>query len=217
MDRSTTDYAILGLLALKPWTTYELAQQVQRGLGHFWSVSERQLYDVPKALVADGLATARKDAVGRRPRTTYRITAKGRRTLERWLAAPDGDFAIRSASMLKLFFAEQASAPKDALLAQIDALRAAVVAAPAEHVRLVDATRAAGFPFPERVHVSALVARLGFDVAEAAARWATWAAAEVDRWDDDLAPPADVGDLLDRVYQPIGSLDVSQSSGSPLA
>ena len=33
---TTTSYAILGLLAVKPWTTYELAQQMRRALGQFW-------------------------------------------------------------------------------------------------------------------------------------------------------------------------------------
>ena len=48
---STTSYAILGLLALRPWTTYELAKQVQKSLGWFWPRAERKLYDEPKRLV----------------------------------------------------------------------------------------------------------------------------------------------------------------------
>jgi DNA-binding PadR family transcriptional regulator len=218
VELSTTAYGILGLLALRPWTTYELARQVQRSLGNLWGVAERQLYDIPKALVADGLATARKDAVGRRPRTTYRITTKGRRALERWLAdADEAGFAVRSETLLKAFFAEQARSPKEALLHQIAALREAVVAVPDAHVAMYEATRDEGFPFPERRHVSALVARCGFDVAEAAARWADWATAVVSTWDDDLSLPPDADALLERVYQPMGSRDVSQTAGSPLA
>ena len=70
--RTTTSYAILGLLALKPWTTYELAKQVQRSLNWFWPREERKLYDEPKGLVADGFAAARAEKRGsdRGPSTT---------------------------------------------------------------------------------------------------------------------------------------------------
>ena len=54
--RSTTAYAILGLLTVRDWTTYELAKQVQRSLNWFWPRAERKLYEEPKRLVEDGLA-----------------------------------------------------------------------------------------------------------------------------------------------------------------
>ena len=50
-SRSTTSYALLGLLALREWTTYELAKQVQRSIGWFWPRAERKLYEEPKRLV----------------------------------------------------------------------------------------------------------------------------------------------------------------------
>ena len=75
---TTTSYALLGLLRLRPWTTYELAKQAQRSLNWFWPRAERKLYDEPKHLVDAGLATARAGATGKRPRTAYPITAAGR-------------------------------------------------------------------------------------------------------------------------------------------
>jgi DNA-binding PadR family transcriptional regulator len=83
--KSTTSYALLGLLALRPWTTYELAKQAQRSLGWFWPRAERKLYDEPKRLVAAGLATATREMTGARPRTIYVATARGRKALRRWL------------------------------------------------------------------------------------------------------------------------------------
>src|SRR6476659_4673308 len=85
---TTTSYAILGLLAIKPWTTYELAQQMQRALGQFWPRAESKLYEEPKKLVAHGLARASSEMVGKRPRTIYTITAKGRRAMAAWVPAP---------------------------------------------------------------------------------------------------------------------------------
>ena len=75
---STTSYAVLGLLALRPWSTYELAQQVSKSLSSWWPRTERQLYEQPKILVDHGLATATTEMVGRRPRTLYDITPAGR-------------------------------------------------------------------------------------------------------------------------------------------
>src|SRR5262245_33715324 len=80
---TTTSYALLGLLNIRPWTTYELAKQVQRSLGWFWPRAERKLYDEPKRLVERGLATATSEATGKRPRTVYAITAEGRKALKR--------------------------------------------------------------------------------------------------------------------------------------
>ena len=66
---TTTSYAILGLLAVKPWTTHELVQQVDRSLRRIWPRATSKLYEEPKKLVAHGYARATEDPVGRRRRT----------------------------------------------------------------------------------------------------------------------------------------------------
>ena len=43
-------------------------------------------------------------------------------------------------------------------------------------------------PFPERIHVNALLATLMIEQARAASRWATWARDEVERWTDATTP-----------------------------
>jgi len=75
---STTSFAVLGLLALRPWSTYELTRQMKRGLHYFWPSAESGVYEEPKKLVARGLAKAELGHVGRRPRTVYSITPEGR-------------------------------------------------------------------------------------------------------------------------------------------
>ena len=101
---TTTSYAILGLLAIKPWTTYELAQQMDRALGRFWPRSESKLYEEPKKLVAHGLARAAEERVGRRGRTVYSITPRGRRALARWQAEPGDGPVLEFEQLLKVFF-----------------------------------------------------------------------------------------------------------------
>jgi hypothetical protein len=39
-ELTTTSYAILGLLAIRPWSTYELARQMQRDLRFVWPRAE---------------------------------------------------------------------------------------------------------------------------------------------------------------------------------
>ena len=78
--------AVLSLLALRSWTTYELAQQMKRSLHWFWPRAESKLYEEPKKLVAHGLARATSETVGLRPRTVYEITPAGRRALAQWVA-----------------------------------------------------------------------------------------------------------------------------------
>ncbi len=50
--------------------------------------AQSKLYEEPKKLVANGLGRATDDSVGRRRRTCYTITAKGRRALARLGASP---------------------------------------------------------------------------------------------------------------------------------
>ncbi|HWA43989.1 MAG TPA: PadR family transcriptional regulator [Hypericibacter adhaerens] len=85
---TTTSYAILGHLALQPWTMYDLAQQMQRNVHFYFPRVESQIYAEPKKLVALGLAAAATEMTGRRARTIYSITAEGRRVLAEWLATP---------------------------------------------------------------------------------------------------------------------------------
>src|SRR3954469_18217402 len=85
---TTTSYAILGLLAVRPWTTHELVQQVDRSLRRFWPRAQSKLYEEPKKVVSHGSAPAADDPVGQRRRARYTITAKGRRALAAWLREP---------------------------------------------------------------------------------------------------------------------------------
>src|SRR5579884_104645 len=101
-----TSYAVLGLLAVKPWSTYELAQQMERSLGRVWPRAQSKIYEEPKKLVAHGLAGAATERVGQRPRTVYAITPEGRRALAAWLAEPGEGTVLEFEGLLQVFFAE---------------------------------------------------------------------------------------------------------------
>src|SRR6476659_536275 len=79
---ATTANALLGLLALrKEWSTWELTKQLRRNMRFFWPRAESRIFDEAKALVTKGLARDRQTFTGKRPRTSYAITAAGRKEL----------------------------------------------------------------------------------------------------------------------------------------
>jgi PadR family transcriptional regulator AphA len=183
---TTTSYSILGLLAIKPWTTYELAQQMDRSLKRFWPRAQSRIYEEPKRLVANGLATATAEPVGRRPRTLYSITAKGRRTLKAWLAEPGGEPSLEFEALLKVFFAEQAR--KEDVLLNVEVIRRWAAERNTENIAFARMYLETGGPFPERLASIVLVGRFLTEFADMVASWATWAADIIATWPDDDAP-----------------------------
>src|SRR5438132_11326318 len=104
---ATTANAILGLLALrKEWSTWELAKQLRRNMRFFWPRAESQIFEEAKSLVVKGLARDRRSFTGRRARTHYAITAKGRKVLREWLATPAKPTALECEPLLRVFLAD---------------------------------------------------------------------------------------------------------------
>ena len=99
-----TSYAILGLLGLRSWSAYELTKQGRRSLHFCWPRAETRIYQEPKNLVEHGLVKATSTANGRRARTEYAITAKGRRALRAWMGEPSAPPRLESEALLRLFF-----------------------------------------------------------------------------------------------------------------
>jgi DNA-binding PadR family transcriptional regulator len=185
---TTTSYVILGHLALRSWSTYELAQQMKRSTRHYWPRAESKIYEEPKKLVAHGLATATREYTGRRPRTVYAITEKGREALRRWLGEPGQAPVVEFEGVVKVLFAEQGT--KDQLLATLRSIREQAERTRGEHVTLAADLAETGGPFPDRLHVNELVFTFMWEHTETVIRWATWAEARVAGWPDDIAGPA---------------------------
>jgi DNA-binding PadR family transcriptional regulator len=187
---TTTSYAILGLLAIKPWTTYELAKQMEVSLRNFWPRAERKLYEEPRKLVAHQLATVQHETVGKRPRSVYRITPAGRRALRAWLDEPGALASLEFESLIKVFFAEHGS--KDQLLANLDRMHAGAVAQAAVDAQWAQHYLTTGGQFPQRLAVISLVGTLQAQLNHTIVTWARWARQVVETWPEDLrkAPPA---------------------------
>lgn len=181
---TTTSYVILGHLALRSWSTYELAQQMKRSTRHYWPRAESKIYEEPKKLVVHGLATATREYTGRRRRTVYAITDEGRGALRRWLDEPGRPPLVEFEGLVKVLFAEQGA--KDQLLATLRSVRDEAERTRQEHVALADDLAQTGGPFPDRLHVNELVFKFMWEQTETVIRWATWAEQQVARWPEDI-------------------------------
>jgi PadR family transcriptional regulator AphA len=112
---SPTSYAMLGLLARKPQSAYELNTLMQTSLIRvYWPRAESHVYSEPKKLLAHELVTEQKQQLSGRKRTVYTITGRGRDYLRDWLSSGNGtDLRMHAEFMLKLILADAGSA-KDA-------------------------------------------------------------------------------------------------------
>jgi DNA-binding PadR family transcriptional regulator len=184
---TTTSYAILGLLAVRPWTTYELTRQMDRGLGRIWPRAQSRIFAEPKRLAALGLAQATPGRIGRRPRTVYSITPEGRAALGTWLAQPGAGPVLESEHLVKVFFAEHAR--KQDTLATLATARRWAEERNEENLAAGRAYLTGSGPFPERAAQTLLVGGFLTEYYRMLAEWADWAAGLVDQWPDDPGVP----------------------------
>ncbi len=179
---TTTSYAILGWLSLRPFSTYELAAQMRRNLRFFWPRAESQLYEEPKNLVAHGMARARKLRVGRRPRTEYAITAAGRRALSAWMGTKPGGAQLEFDALVRIFFG--LSATPEQLRDAATAARATAAEIQARGAEVAREYLEGRAPLPDRIHLSGLAFDFLWSHAENLRRWADATTAELSRWRD---------------------------------
>ena len=197
---TTTTYGVLGLLAVRPHSTYELAKAMGRSVHRVWPRAQSKLFEEPKKLVTHGYASASEDFVGRRPRTVYTITRSGRRALAEWLAEPGDGPVLEFEGLLKLVFADHGT--RDDALATIANARRWAVEMNAGSVeagaRFVDSDGL----YEQRRATTLLFGAFLTDFYALVASWADWAEAEVSGWPEDIAshriPPEKTLEVLDR-------------------
>jgi PadR family transcriptional regulator, regulatory protein AphA len=197
---TTTSYAVLGLLAIKPWSSYELTQQMDRSLGRIWPRAASKLYEEPKKLVAHGMARSSTEHNGRRTRTVYEITADGQRALRNWLHQPGDGPVLEFEQLLKVFFADNGT--KTDTLATLTAAQG-WARARCQESRAIGEQYAQGHgPFSERLAVLQLTSRFLTDFYLLVHDWATWAAGIVASWPEDPThashDPAVLGETVRR-------------------
>ena len=177
---TTSSFAVLSLLALRPWSGYDLTRQATRSLRFAWPKSERLLYAEPKKLVDLGMATSHEEVDGGRRRTIYTITDQGRTALREWMATEVDPPVLEAEALLRLLFADHGSlddavATLDRFAADADEIHRQVLDINATYLD-------GGHPFPDRVHVSVLFATFQLEFFDLIRRWSEFAKAEIAEW-----------------------------------
>jgi DNA-binding PadR family transcriptional regulator len=206
---SISSYAVLGLLAIKPWTGYELTQQATRSLRFAWPKSERSLYAEPHKLVELGWATTHQEHVGGRKRNVFEITDAGRAALADWVTTRPEAPQLEAEALLRVLFAEHGS--REDAIASLDALRSDARDLERQVVDINESYLDDGHPFPERVHLSVLFATFQVELFRLMQRWAEFAADEIERWPDTSGfdATARVAELIEALADPDSVIDTA--------
>jgi PadR family transcriptional regulator AphA len=102
-----TARVILGMLALGARTGYDVKRAIDLSTRFFWNASYGQIYPELHRLEERGLVAAKAEPKGGRRRTSYTLTAAGRRALQQWLGDREElTFELRDEGLLKLFFGD---------------------------------------------------------------------------------------------------------------
>lgn len=189
---TTTSYALLGQLALRPWSIYEMTKNIGRTLHWFWPRAESLIYAETKRLADLGLAQA-KPAPGRRgrPQTTYSITRKGRLALAQWLGTSPGGFTLHFEALLRVHLAPYGKA--EDLVRALEAARAEAEQLLRQAV-VIGAEFAEGrHQFQDQVHVRAILFDYLWSFGLTMYLWADHWAERVSTW-----PSVDIGHEVER-------------------
>jgi DNA-binding PadR family transcriptional regulator len=81
--------AILGLLAIRPMSGYDVSRSYRRALQQIWYAPLGQVYPTLRRMRADELLSVSVEVQHDKPnRKVYHLTEKGRRLLVQWLSRP---------------------------------------------------------------------------------------------------------------------------------
>lgn len=103
-------YLILGLLAERPMTGYDIKKQVKNALSAATNASYGTLYPTLHKLLMEGAIEVQEvPQISRPSKKVYHLAAKGRKELEDWLRQPPAADQVRREFLLKLYLARDLS------------------------------------------------------------------------------------------------------------
>jgi PadR family transcriptional regulator, regulatory protein AphA len=115
MKATAVTPVVLGLLAGKPRSGYDIKTVVDRSTRFFWAASYGQIYPELKRLEEEGLVEGEDQPNGGRNRRVYTLTRAGHEALLEWMRSDILTIELRDESLLRLFFGD-ALPPGEALL-----------------------------------------------------------------------------------------------------
>ncbi len=179
---TTTSFALLGLLGIKPWTAYEIVAQIKRGMHFFWPRSDAHLYAELKRLVERGHATAEVVDGRRKQATRYAITPQGRAALKEWFDSEPAAPLLEVEGFLRLFLGDQTT--KEKLRASLEATARHARELHAKGTTLIEELLDTGGPFPQRLHLIERQSAFIGDFYRSLIEWCEQSIIEIEEWPD---------------------------------
>jgi len=179
---TTTSYAVLAQVAVRPWSTYELAQQRVRYFRYVWPAAESAIYREAKRLASMGLIEGTREYTGKRARTVYSITDDGRDVLREWLGTPISPFSMQFEAMLRVFVAPLGT--KDEIVETLKQVRAdageMLLFAGQVKQEFIDGINVT----QDQIYIRALAVDFFISLLNMVEAWAERTLAEIETWDD---------------------------------
>jgi len=196
---TTTSYAVLAQVAVRPWSAYELAQQRVRYFRYTWPAAESAIYREVKRLAAMRFIVGTKEYTGKRARTVYSISNTGTGVLQEWLGTPVSPFSMEFEAMLRVFVAPLGT--KEQLIGTLERVLADArdMLVFASHVKqeFIDGINVT----QDQVYIRAIAVDFFVSHLNTVAAWAERTLEEVEDWDD-LAPTDEKNERgLERIRQ----------------
>lgn len=174
---TSTSYVVLALLARRPYSAYELTNEIKRAMHPCMPRSATLLYREPKNLVARGHAVVDMQTKGLQRKAVYSITPAGRAALDTWFKRPVSPPIFESEAVVRMTFGhltqrEDTIASLQDLEAQVgELIEGTVLALRGWSERVTGSTE-------QRADVSVL-SRLYLDLYELLADWSRWAQEQI--------------------------------------
>lgn len=181
---TATSYVLLGQLGIQPWSAYALTKHFQRSmLKNFWPRAESHIYDEIKNLASHKLATVKDEANGKRQRSIYTITRKGREAIKSWVSEPGKSRLVEWEQLAKISYADYGT--KEQMLDHLQEVRVDAL----ERVKYMytltcETDPPAGLIFPHRSHLGILTGELVLRELEMILAWTDWVEKEIASWPD---------------------------------
>lgn len=177
-------HALLGLLAEKPATGYELTKTFEESIGPWaWHTTHSHVYPELRKLSDESLIEVVETKS--RGRKTYDVTEEGRAELRRWMLSPPANETVRSESALRVFLINslEPDVAKEVLQQYADNATRQL-----EQIR--EQVEAAGDEWRENpLAVGRLAAERGLRTLPAIVDWARWGISQLDKPSGTTAAP----------------------------
>jgi DNA-binding PadR family transcriptional regulator len=166
-------HALLGLLAERPMSGYELDQRFEASVGATWTAGQSQIYPELNRLADEGLIEPGEP--GPRGRKTYAITDAGLAAVRAWLSETEPDHTVRDESALRTYFLwlMEPAAARAHVERERDAAR--------ETLEALRTTAALRRPATAAERAQRIALEAGLRAAQARAEWADWALARLNQ------------------------------------